>query len=244
MTKKPFLIFDAGGVLVFPDFQMLADIANQVGIDTSPTEIAEQHARLFRAFDEHVAQHHQFPAIQYFQDIFKRITASEEKVLAAMDRTLQVDKTKHIWATTQSLVGESLRKLKEAGYQMAVISNSDGRVDQILQDLDLRKYFETVTDSFVVGVEKPDPRIFEITLEYVGWDAAQTIYIGDLYYVDVWGANQAGLGAVHLDKMGLYDDWDGIHIRNISELPGLLSIMNGNLPKWDLFPAQDFRIRF
>jgi putative hydrolase of the HAD superfamily len=243
MNKKPFLIFDAGGVLVFPDFDLLADIANQVGIETSTSEITEQHARLFRAYDEHIARHHQFPAIQYFLDIFKQVTDSEKKARAAYELTLQADKAKHIWATTQPWVGKSIGKLKEGGYQMAVISNSDGRVDQIMQDLALREYFEIVIDSFVVGVEKPDSRIFEITLNSLDWDSSKTIYIGDIFYVDVWGANQAGLGAIHLDRMGLYGDWKGVRIPSIYDLPTLLAKMDGNLHKWNLFPAKDFEIK-
>jgi putative hydrolase of the HAD superfamily len=192
MTNKPFLIFDAGGVLVFPDFDLLADIADQVGIKTSQPEIAEQHARLFRALDEHIAQHHQIPTINYFLDIFKQVTDSEEKAQAAFNLTRQADKINHIWTSTQPWVGRSLRKLQEQGYQMAVISNSDGRVDQILQELNLREYFEIVIDSFVVGVEKPDPRIFEIALKCLNLDPKETIYIGDIYYIDVWGANRAG----------------------------------------------------
>jgi putative hydrolase of the HAD superfamily len=242
MTQKPNLIFDAGGVLVFPDFDLLADIANRVGIETSRSEIAEKHARLFRALDEYIVRHHKFPNIQYFLDIFKQVTDSAEKTQAAYELTLQADKVRHIWTTTQPWVRKSIHKLKELGYQMAVISNSDGRVDQILQDLDLREYFEIVIDSFVVGVEKPDSRIFKIALKQLSWDPSETIYIGDIFYIDVWGANQAGLGAVHLDIMGLYDDWEGIHIPSIKELPHLLTKMDGNLKEWDLFPAQGFKL--
>ena len=243
MTRKPFLIFDAGGVLVFPNFDILAEMGNRAGINTSPPEIAEAHARLFWGLDVHIAQYHQFPTISYFLDIFKQITDSEEKTKAAFELTVQADKIKHIWTTTRPWVGESLRKLKKQGYQMAVISNSDGRVDQILQDLDIRGYFEIVIDSFVVGVEKPDSRIFEIALQTLNWDPDDTIYLGDIFYIDIWGANQAGLGAIHLDMMGLYNGWEGIHIPSIQELPYLLAKMDGNLQKWDLFPARDFIVQ-
>jgi HAD superfamily hydrolase (TIGR01549 family) len=242
MTKKPNLIFDAGGVLVFPNFELLAEIANRVGIETSAQEIAAQHAQLFRDFDEQVARHHQFPAIQYFLDLFKRVTPSIEKVQAALELTSEAEKEKHLWATTQPWVKEALRKLKGRGYKMAVISNSEGIVEKILQDLGLRKNFEIVIDSFVVGVEKPDSRIFEIALNRLGWDRSETIYFGDIFYVDVWGANQAGLGAIHLDKMGLYTDWDGIRIPSVKDLPEFLHQNNSNMQDLNLFPALEFEI--
>lgn len=242
MSQQPKLIFDAGGVLVFPNFKLLAEIGKQVGVETSPQEIAAQHAKLFFAFDQHVARYQQFPPINYFLDLFKQVTDETEKAQAAQKLTLEVAKRQHLWATTHPWVGETLQTLKGQGYQMSVISNSEGIVEQILESLDLREYFEIVVDSFVVGVEKPDTRIFEIALERLGWDRAETIYVGDIFYVDVWGANQAGLGAIHLDKMGLYADWDGIHIPSIKELPDLLANSNGNIRDLNLFPAQGFEI--
>ena len=244
MSQRPKLIFDAGGVLVFPNFELLSEIGEQVGIATSPQEMAAQHSRLFHAFDKHVARHRQFPDIQYFQNLFEQVTESKPKAQAALKLTLEADREEHIWATTRPWVNETLQQLREQDYQLAVISNSDGRVDQILQDLDLHEYFETVVDSHVVGVEKPDSRIFEIALNRLGWKPAETIYVGDIFYIDVWGANQAGLGAIHLDKMGLYDDWEGIHIPSLYELLSLLAEVDGNLQNWDLYPARDFEINF
>lgn len=242
MTQKPYLIFDAGGVLIFPNFELLSLFGNQAGIETSASEIAQQHALLFHSFDEHIARHHQFPSIQYFLDLFNRVTDSNEKAQMAVNLTLVAEKEQHLWATTRPWVGETLQKLNLMGYQMAVISNSEGQVEEILHDLNLREYFEIVIDSFVVGVEKPDPQIFEIALERLGWDRNETIYIGDLFYVDVWGANRAGLGAIHIDKLGLYPTWDGIHIPSIQELPGFLYQNSDNLQDLNLFPAQDFTL--
>jgi len=242
MNPKPNLIFDAGGVLVFPNFDRLAEIGNRVGIITSPEEIAMQHAKLFHGFDEYVAQHHKFPQIQYFQNLIERLTDSRKKILAAVEIILEVEKEQHLWATTELWISKTLQNLKSQGYPMAVISNSEGTVEQILVDLDLRQYFEGVIDSFIVGVEKPDPRIFEIALEQLNWTRTDTIYIGDIFYVDVLGANRAGLGAIHLDKMGLYNDWDGIHLQSIKELLRFLAQSNGNIQELDLYPARDFSV--
>ncbi len=242
MTEKPNLIFDAGGVLVFPNFALLAEIGNQVGIEISPQEVAELHGQLFRSFDEHVVQHHKFPETQYVFDLFKQISKSTEQIEAAVKLTLEAEKDKYLWATTQPWVNQSLQILEELGYPMAVVSNSEGQVEQILRDFDIHKYFETVIDSFVVGVEKPDSRIFEIALERLGWDRSKTIYIGDIFYVDIWGANQAGLGAIQIDQFRLYDDWAGVRLPNIKELPGFLLDNHDTLQDLNLFPARDFTI--
>ena len=101
MTRKPFLIFDAGGVLVFPDFDLLAQIGNQAGISTSPGQIAQAHARLFWELDENIAIFHQFPKVSYFQEIFKQISDSEEKIKTAFANTY-LDKNGSLKVTSQS----------------------------------------------------------------------------------------------------------------------------------------------
>jgi FMN phosphatase YigB (HAD superfamily) len=78
--------------------------------------------------------------------------------------------------------------------------------------------FDVVLDSADEGVEKPDPRFFEIALERSGAQASTTIHVGDLYYVDVVGARNAGLRAVLLDEANLRPDADCPRVRTLSEL--------------------------
>ena len=243
MKQKPHLIFDAGGVLVFPDFARLANIAQRAGIAASAQQVREAHYQLYRDFDEQVAQTRQHPTINYFADLMARLSRDAQKVQAATKITLAEDRQTHIWTDSHPWVGEALAALQSQGYPMAVISNSDGRVDEILADLGLRDYFELVVDSHVVGVEKPDRRIFEIALEDLGWDASQVIYIGDIFYIDIWGANQAGLGGIHIDRLGLYPDWAGARVPRVCELPAWLAEFESQRPTELLFPASDFEIK-
>ena len=84
--------------------------------------------------------------------------------------------------------------------------------------------FEFVIDSGEVGVEKPDPRIFQIALERMGVSAADALYVGDLYEVDVVGARAAGLDVVLLDPSGEHSGRDVKTVRSVAELAdGLLA---------------------
>jgi FMN phosphatase YigB (HAD superfamily) len=82
------------------------------------------------------------------------------------------------------------------------VSNSDGRVEEALQAAGLRSFFDVVVDSALIGVEKPDPRIFQAALQRLGVAPEEALYVGDLYSVDILGARAAGMEAVLLGNPG------------------------------------------
>jgi HAD superfamily hydrolase (TIGR01509 family) len=109
-----------------------------------------------------------------------------------------------LWRMVMPGVPEALARMQRQGLTLAVISNSDGTCAKSLEAAGLLRYLSFVIDSAEVGVEKPDPRIFEIALARGGADPRRTLYIGDLYHADVVGARAAGLHALMLDP---YGDW-------------------------------------
>ena len=67
-------------------------------------------------------------------------------------------------------------RLQEIGaqYRIGVISNADGKIDQVLAKCDIAHCFRTITDSGLVGFEKPHPEIFHRTLRALGVMPAET----------------------------------------------------------------------
>ena len=108
--------------------------------------------------------------------------------------------------------------MQAGGLQLAVVSNSDGSVEQSLVASGLRDYFAAVLDSHIVGHEKPDPRIFEKALEICDADPARTVHVGDLYAADVVGARAAGVHAVLLDPFGDWKNVDCVTLPDIAIL--------------------------
>jgi putative hydrolase of the HAD superfamily len=93
----------------------------------------------------------------------------------------------------------ALERARDAGLIVGVISNSNGLVQRALEIAGLARHLAFVIDSRVVGISKPDPRIFALGLQAAGTAPEETVYVGDSYFVDVVGARQAGLGAVLFD---------------------------------------------
>ena len=85
-----------------------------------------------------------------------------------------------------------------------------------------RGLLDTVVDSHVVGVEKPDPEIFRIALERLSVAAEHAVFVGDVPSVDVAGARAAGIAPILLDRHGMYGDVDAPRLRSLGDLPGLL----------------------
>jgi putative hydrolase of the HAD superfamily len=105
-------------------------------------------------------------------------------------------------------VREALARLKAAGIRMAVVSNSEGTVEAMLKSVGLAPYLETVVDSWVVGVAKPDPAIFRIALDRLGVPASAAVMLGDVPAIDVEGARAAGITPILLDPLDLYRQLD------------------------------------
>src|SRR5262249_51705084 len=85
-----------------------------------------------------------------------------------------------------------LEGLRRRGLRLAVVSNSNGTVADILRMVGLAGYLDAIVDSGVIGAEKPQPKIFEAAAAAVDVRPAAAGHVGDLYPVD--GARGGGGG--------------------------------------------------
>jgi putative hydrolase of the HAD superfamily len=106
---------------------------------------------------------------------------------------------------------------------LVVVSNANGTLRAHMHRLGLAERFDHVLDSADEGVEKPDPRLFEIALRRSGARKDTTIHVGDLYYVDVVGARSAGVRGVLLDEADLRPDADCPRVRSLDDLVAQIS---------------------
>ena len=85
-----------------------------------------------------------------------------------------------------------LEKLASS-YRLGVISNNFGNTQGWCDEYELTPLLDTVIDSTVVGIEKPDPKIFHLALDEMGVSSKNSVYVGDTFSDDVVGSNQAGM---------------------------------------------------
>ena len=92
---------------------------------------------------------------------------------------------------------ELMRELKVEGYRMAMLTNNVREWEPLWRTmLPVDEIFETVVDSGFVGCRKPEPRIYELTLERIGMPAEACLFVDDLPH-NCEGARKAGMSAVH-----------------------------------------------
>jgi len=89
--------------------------------------------------------------------------------------------------------------LKEAGVSVGLISNADAESTKVrLRELNLEGIFDIVVNPETFGVKKPNPLVFQKTLEALGTTADKAVMIGDRHDRDVLPARNAGLSAIHV----------------------------------------------
>lgn len=108
----------------------------------------------------------------------------------------------NLWSLVPEGLPEALLALRRRGTKVAIVSNSEGMLEPLFASLGLGDCFDVVVDSGKVGVEKPDPRIFQIALDATGVRADRTLHLGDIFATDILGARRSGI------RYGLIDPYD------------------------------------
>jgi putative hydrolase of the HAD superfamily len=94
---------------------------------------------------------------------------------------------------------EVLEKIKPR-FQLAVVSNFDGRLRMILEQLGASKFFSHIFVSSEIGADKPDPEIFRRAIKFMNLRADEVLHVGDDAERDWRAAEQAGLSVFRLDR--------------------------------------------
>lgn len=223
------VFLDAGGVLLHPNWwRVSAALAGQ-GVSVAPDALIKADPVARRELDDHRVIGGTTDATRgwlFFDLVLAHAgIPRSEATAAALVELHHYHTASNLWEYVPDAVVPVLERLRAAGLRLVVVSNANGTLRRHMERLDLTRRFDWVLDSADEGVEKPDPRFFEIALERSGARPETTIHVGDLYYVDVVGARNAGLRGVLFDAADLRPDADCPRIRSLEEL--VERIVNG-----------------
>jgi putative hydrolase of the HAD superfamily len=217
------VLFDAGGVLVLPDPTVLGPLFAPFGGDPS--------------IEAHVRAHYRGMAVkswagsaEHFWDEYNHayvmsIGVPDHDVPYAA-HVLERTRNAYIWRWPIPDSMTALTALDEAGVPMGVVSNASGQIEEVLLRSRLchagpgdHTSMRVIIDSHVVGVAKPDPRIFDHALAYFSeFERSRIAYVGDSVTMDVGGARAAGLLPILLDPYDDHVEADFLRIKSLHEL--------------------------
>jgi putative hydrolase of the HAD superfamily len=220
------VFFDAGGTLIHMDFARLAQVLHDVlGRNVSVDQFIAAEYLGRAAIEAHMASGEIGTDTTRWKVHFRAMLEGVGVTEAEFDRVTPVmmeeHKRKHLWCGVFPGTADGLADLKTAGYFVAVISNADGTVAKLLDDAGILPHLEFVIDSSIVGVEKPERRIFELALEKARetipeLKAEECFYVGDIYPIDVVGSRGAGMVPVLVDPLRRYGTRDCRTITNVA----------------------------
>jgi putative hydrolase of the HAD superfamily len=210
------VLFDAAGTLfdvLEPVGETYARFARREGVIAEPRALDDAFRAAFAGSTPLAFPHTdaaELPSLErawwkrLVFDAFAR--AHVEAPQAALDRAF-ADVFEHYataaaWRTFAD-TKPVLRRLRDLGLRLGVVSNFDARLRRLLDALGLAAAFDVVVLSSECGAAKPDRRIFEAALRALRSPAAAALHVGDSEVLDRRAATEAGLAAVRLDRGGL-----------------------------------------
>lgn len=221
------ILFDAGGVLVLPDPTVLAPLLAPYGGST----VINDHRRAHYAAmaDKSRAGATEKHWGSYNSAYVRSLGVAPEHMAHAVE-ALELTRNAHLWRWPIPDTMAALATFAERRVPMGVVSNASGQIEAELRRGRICQVgagdgveMRCVIDSEVVGVSKPDPRIFEFALEhFVEFERTRIAYIGDSVTMDIKGAGSAGLHPILVDP---YDDHAGADFERICSVADLLSML-------------------
>jgi putative hydrolase of the HAD superfamily len=216
------VFLDAGGVLLFPNWTRIQTALAAQGVHVTADAIARAEPRARKQLDDQRTIGTTTDASRgwlFFDLILEHAGVARSPATAAALTELHVyHQANNLWELVPDGVRPALAALRDRGLTLVVVSNANGTLRGHMDRIGLSSHVDIVIDSQDEGVEKPDPRLFQIALERAGARPESTIHVGDLYQVDIVGARAAGLRGVLLDETGLHPDADCDRVASLAEL--------------------------
>jgi putative hydrolase of the HAD superfamily len=128
----------------------------------------------------------------------------------------------NFWSLVPEGFGAAMDRMRALGVRTAIVSNSEGMLDLLFDRLGVSKHIDVLVDSGKVGVEKPDPKIFDIALEKGRTTRERALHLGDSFATDVLGARAAKIRVALIDPHG---HMAGRHL-DVPRVAGAVAVAN------------------
>lgn len=210
------VFFDVGNTLLFPNRERIHAPLTALGVQPAPELLRQIECRTKNHFDSLMTQNgHDLSFWSlYYSQLLADLGVDDADLHSQLVNSIRNS------ANWDQILPGTCEHLEEIGkrYRIAVISNADGGIEDVLRRCSIAKCFRTITDSGLVGYEKPHPEIFRQALLSLHASPEESLYVGDVYSVDYLGAVGAGMQAILMDYPGAY------HQRGVARVGSLVEL--------------------
>ncbi len=220
------VLLDVGGVFLVPSRDRLVEALGQLIGKVSDAECDRAHFEGIHALDVANVPGNEDRHI-YLSAYLSSMEIPEDQLEKAIEALVPVwsGPSLDLWRRVLSGSIAGFRTLHQADLRLGIVSNSDGHVEEEMVRHEICQIglgpgipVQTIIDSGVVGVAKPDPTIFDFALPSLDLDPSEVIYVGDSVKYDVRSAEAAGMTPLHIDPFGLCEGRDHAHVADVGEV--------------------------
>lgn len=202
------LLLDAGNTVVFLDMDAVAEVARSAGVRVAAEQLLAVEGTAKRRYEASLGAggSHASGWRLYLETLLVEAGVEAGSAGRLIHPLRAAHEQLNLWRRVPADLPDALAEARAMGLRLGVVSNSEGRLEELFAHIGLGDAFEVIVDSSVEGIQKPDPEIFRRAIERMNVDAADAIYAGDIPSVDVDGAIGAGLRAALIDPFDFYPD--------------------------------------
>ena len=219
------VFFDVDGTLLWVDLDVEGYVRDlEPYVKGDPLTVEKARGAVWESMRRHIAQNIRYRTVESlagFKQENAEITARALGIEAPSEVLTEIA-ARRISFNPYPESGRVLEELRAMGLPLYVVSNWDVELESVLGGLGWLGYFEGVVASAVVGVEKPEPEIFEAALSMSGSEPERVVHVGNDPETDVRGAASCGIDAVFVDRKGMHVPEADISIPDLIGLPGLV----------------------
>ncbi len=190
--------FDFGQTLAELDHHMLAERIRERGFEIDEGRARTETPGAWSAYGE--AKREGLAGrdawCTFMRTLLERSGLSADESRAQAEWLFDQQPARNLWRKPIAGMFELALALVSADVPVGIVSNSEGKLAELVAELGHSQTFRVIADSGVLGYEKPDPRIFEYAARGLGVATADIIHVGDAWEADVVGALAAGARAI------------------------------------------------
>ncbi|HEY4182143.1 MAG TPA: HAD family hydrolase [Kofleriaceae bacterium] len=189
------MTFDVGQTLAELDLDFLARRLGERGATVQPAALSAAAPAAWQRYEQLVEAGGGHPWQSLMETL---LTGAGVRDAAPLVDWLWSEQTKqNLWRKPIPAMVALARELAARGVSVGIVSNSEGKLAELLHEIGIADIFGAIIDSGRIGIEKPDPRIFAAALDALNVSRdTPAIHIGDLYKADIVGALSAGWRAI------------------------------------------------